>query len=303
MEIPTELKSLYSHWSKHTLATLGSFPEVKIDEVLLRDVISFATERMRAWENKVNNQPAPYSANPILQKYRFCNIYRELDRQTMEIHRDLLPLKYDFNLWLLNLAFQRFVCKPETVKHVGHLRFDEGENKLVLERLLELERPKYGTAYVFPISAIQRSNYPTREEFFCLYLSQIIPAIAEIIQSFDNTSVQAALIHILPIFGFNFKFHWTEILIDVAYQFPEYIDLNRDFHIGPGALPTLKSLSGDQDLNAVLNKLATMQLASFPYLTFEGKAVLLSAENWEGIGCEYRKYTNLLKGAGRRRKF
>jgi hypothetical protein len=38
-------------------------------------------------------------------------------------------------------------------------------------------------------------------------------------------------------------------------------------------------------------------------LSFNAKPVRLSVENWEGIGCEYRKYTNLAKGLGRKRAF
>jgi hypothetical protein len=38
-------------------------------------------------------------------------------------------------------------------------------------------------------------------------------------------------------------------------------------------------------------------------LTYNHKPVYLSAENWEGIGCEFRKYTNLKNGTGRKKLY
>lgn len=48
-------------------------------------------------------------------------------------------------------------------------------------------------------------------------------------------------------------------------------------------------------------QLSKTKLKKFPYLTYKGSNVFLSAENWEGIGCEFRKYTNLINGNGRKR--
>ncbi len=38
-------------------------------------------------------------------------------------------------------------------------------------------------------------------------------------------------------------------------------------------------------------------------LTYKNEPIILSAENWEGIGCEFRKYTNLKAGNGRKRLY
>jgi hypothetical protein len=300
MEIPSELKSLYKHWGKHIQHKMRDLPtDIKISTNLQ----DFIAERMKIWEKKYKKEKPPYTEDEILKNYRFCNIYRELDRQTIEIHKDLKSLENDFPLWLLNLAFHRFICKPETVKEIGKLSFDKQNNTAVYKQLLELPRPKYGGAYVFPISIIQKSEYPTRESFFCQYLPKIILKIANEIETFENVTVNKALKRILPIFGFNFRFHWTEILIDITYQFPSYINLFKDFHIGPGAIPTLRDLSKTQDLTEVTNDLVNIELTAFPYLTYGGKPVQLSAENWEGIACEFRKYSNLKRGRGRKRKY
>lgn len=304
MEIPNDLKKLYAHWQKHVEYEVKEpSHSLNLDQEILGEIAQFIKERMLIWKRKSSGVTPPYSSDPILQNFRFCNIYRELDRQTIEIHQDIFHLKPNFDLWLLNLCFHRFVCRPETVKSVGHLSFDQKENRKVMQNLLNHHGPKYGTAYIFPISVIQTSNYPTREKFLCEYLPTILPKISQIVQSFSETSVNQALEMLIPRFKFNLRFHWTEILIDVAYQFPERINLFTDFHIGPGAKPTLLRLTESKDLNKTLNDLVNFLPQNFPYLTFNQKPVLLSAENWEGIACEFRKYSNISKGEGRKRKF
>lgn len=298
MEIPQELRTLYRHWKNHTSQKLNC-TTFKIPE----ELVWFMAERMKIWEKKYKGESPPYTTDETLQKYRFCNIYRELDRQTIEIHKHLKDLRDEFPLWLLNVAFYRFVCKPKTVEAIGLLNFDSNNNKTVYKRLLNTQKPKYGTPYVFPISVIQKSEYPTREKFFCLYLPKKLLSVAKIIQSFNNTTVNKALEEVLPVFGFNFKFHWTEILIDTAYQFPNLINLYKDFYVGPGAIPTAKVINPNNDPTKTADLCVGAKLNNFPYLTFDNKPVLLSAENWEGIFCEYRKYRNLKNGRGRVRRF
>ena len=300
-EIPEELKDLYKHWGKHAdVQEAISKTKECLDTNLLKEIEVFASERMRIWNKKYHNNPPPYTADNILRDYRFCNVYRELDKQTIEIHTLLRPLLEDFDTWLLNLFFCRFVCNTDTIKKVGLLSYDEEKNKKVYKKLLGLERPKYGSAYVFPISIIQKSEYQTREDFFCLYLPQVMARVSKEIESFNNTSVADGAEKIITVLGFSFRFHTTEVLIDVTYQYPKYINLFDKFPIGLGSEPTMRTLSGKDPQETCL-VLTRHHMKDFPYLTYNGKPILLSAENWEGIGCEFRKYTNLSQGKGRRR--
>lgn len=299
MEIPNKLKLLYKHWQYHTDLNLQSQDFTNLDRRLMEEMANFASERMKIWKKRNSKAQPPFTKDSILRKYRFCNIYRELDRQTIEIHSQLKDMEDEFSLWLLNIAFQRFVCRPETVLEVGHLNFSKKNNNKVYKKLMSLEKPTYGNAYVFPISVIQKSNYPTREKFFCFYLPGVIDDVSKIIQGFDNNTVENALKVVLKAFGYNFRFHWTEILIDVAYQFPDKIDLFKDFSIGPGALPIMKRLSLKADPLENCNSCVLYKINNFPYPKYNSKKILLSAENWEGIACEFRKYSNLKFGRGR----
>lgn len=300
MEIPDNIKVLYKHWKLHTQKHYVQ-KGIILNQDILRKIYSIITERMHIWEKRQRKENPPYTSDIILCKFRFCNIYRELDRQTIEIHLQLKHLENNFDIWLLNMMFSRMVCKPDTIRKVGFLNFDFKNNEIVKNKLLELERPKYGVAYIFPISLVKKVGCAHREEFFCEYLPKVIKECARIIETLDKSSVVDALKKILPTFGLNFKFHWTEVLIDIAYQYPQYIDLFKQFPIGPGSIPTMLKINGTESPEITCKTLVSIDIPDFPYLTFEGKKVYLSAENWEGIGCEFRKYTNLSLGTGRKR--
>jgi len=302
MEVPDNLKDLYKHWDTHTKQNTSN-SSIAVNTEVLNQIYPFIIERMLIWESKVQNKKTPYTKDKILSKYKFCNIYRELDRQTIEIHSSLKFIENEFELWLLNIIFHRMVCKPSTIKKIGLLTYKIEKNKEIFKKLTNLSKPKYGVPYIFPVSLLNKSTYNSREEFFCLHLPKITKKCAEVIKSFENISVVKALVQLLPVFGFNFKFHWTEVLIDVAYQYPHRIDLYKQFPIGPGAVPTMKKLNIHEKPEFVCMSLINRNVPSFPYLTYNGKNVRLSAENWEGIGCEFRKYSNLLKGKGRRRLY
>lgn len=303
MEIPSNLKRLYKHWFFHTQTLKTKRLTIDFNDKALNEIKQFAIERQKIWKRKITGKDKPYTRDKILQKYRFCNVYRELDRQTIEIHSMLKPMKRKFDTWLLNVLFCRMICNTETVKKVGFLSFDSADNKRIYKRLTNLPSPKFGSAYIFPISLIMKSAYPTREEFFCFYLPKVVEKCTKVIFSCKRAGVVDVLEQIIPEFGFNFKFHWTEVLIDVAYQFPEFVDLYKKFPIGPGSKQTMKLFSRNESLENTCLALTRIPFKEFPHLLFRKKPVLLSAENWEGIGCEYRKYLNLKKGKGRRRLF
>lgn len=305
MIIPPKLVNLYCHWSKH--ADISNKIHGQINKNINRSVFEkmefIVNERMQIWHQKESGRVPPYSSDPIFNKFRFCNVYRELDRQTVEIHSKYFPLLNHFSLWLLNVAFARFICRPQTLNQLNLLSLSPSENKKLKTNLLHLPSPKYGTAYVFPVSILKKINCPNRETFLSDYLPSVIEKVANLITNFSDESIS----HILPLvtqaFGLPLRFHLTEILIDVAYQYPHFLNLYKKFPIGPGSLPTMKSLSPNLDPEAVCLSLVTQKYNQANLLVFNHQPLLLSAENWEGVGCEYRKYTNLLNGLGRHRLY
>lgn len=303
MELPLHLKELYRHWNFHVVFSnnVKSVEGVFNDKILFEEISSFIKERISIWKKKTSGDMPPYTQDEILLTYRFCNIFREFDRQTIEFHELLNPLRDNFSLWLLNMFYFRLVARTETVKEVGLLSFDIQKNKLFYKRFMKSNRPRFGTPYVFPVSVIMKSKTPTRELFIANYLPSIMDSLATEILTWDKKTVYDGVQIMTSLFGYNLNFLWTEVLIDVAYQFPQYIDLFGRFPIGPGSMPTMNRIDFKKDPSLLVEELSGLVFNTD--ITFNNKPLQLSAENWEGIGCEFRKYSNLKQGKGRKRIF
>ncbi|MCX6738572.1 MAG: putative DNA base hypermodification protein [Candidatus Parcubacteria bacterium] len=146
MEIPTKLKKLYRHWNFHTTSEADLLLPNQIfkDRELFENISWFVNERVDIWKKKVIGELPPYTKDPILSQYRFCNIFREFDKQTIEFHTLLNPLRDDFPLWLLNMFYCRMVANPQTVKTVGFLSFDTEKNKEFYKKFIASPRPRFG---------------------------------------------------------------------------------------------------------------------------------------------------------------
>ena len=81
-----------------------------------------------------------YTGDPILREYRFCNVFRELDRVTVWIRKNIREPYADHpNLWLM-LAIARTINWPDTLEQVMKMGAwpDEGNwNPKALTEALE----------------------------------------------------------------------------------------------------------------------------------------------------------------------
>lgn len=73
------------------------------------------TERQAIWERRESGQPKPWTADRILQQFRFCNVFRELDKVTVWIARNIRErfAEHD-HLWFM-LAVARTINHPPTL--------------------------------------------------------------------------------------------------------------------------------------------------------------------------------------------
>jgi len=85
------------------------------------DLFEFMKARHQIYVNRFELKlPKPWTEDPILQNYRFCNIYRELDTETKWFARCWrMPHKRDPDLCFASLVF-RLINKHETAEELGY---------------------------------------------------------------------------------------------------------------------------------------------------------------------------------------
>lgn len=98
----------------------------------------------------------PLTADPVLGRYRFCNVFRELDRVTVWIRENIREPYADHpDLWFM-LAIARTVNWPPTLQELidspqgwpGHSRFEPQHLGDVLDRLSATGTKVYTGAYM-----------------------------------------------------------------------------------------------------------------------------------------------------------
>ena len=85
----------------------------------IADLTAFITARHAIYVARQQEYSKPWTRDPILQQYRFCNVYRELDTVTQWIAsnwRD--PNREHEDLWFA-MAVARWVNWPETLEAIG----------------------------------------------------------------------------------------------------------------------------------------------------------------------------------------
>ena len=83
--------------------------------------IKFIIARHAIYKARQAEQEPPWTKDPILRKYKFCNIYRERDRTTRWISTNWRqPNQNDPDFWFAAFVARRCINLPATLSAVGY---------------------------------------------------------------------------------------------------------------------------------------------------------------------------------------
>lgn len=103
---------------------------LKINQIYFDKYWYFLHERMRIYEKRVlNNEPAPWTEDPILQTYKFTNVLRDMDKCSIYVKNNILAkidepvedLELRKKSVLLNIMIYRLWVNTETYEITGFL--------------------------------------------------------------------------------------------------------------------------------------------------------------------------------------
>jgi hypothetical protein len=81
-------------------------------------MFKFMEERHGIYLRRKAGAPKPWTSDPVLQEYRFCNVYRELDTVTIWIRENIRERFVDNkNMWFM-LAIARRINHPPTLQEL-----------------------------------------------------------------------------------------------------------------------------------------------------------------------------------------
>lgn len=92
---------------------------MKTEFPLLPDLVKFILERESVRVKKERGDPWPWTTDPMLRVYRFCNVRREDDKETRLIHKHwLTPHRGEGDLWFA-MAVARLINWWPTLDAIG----------------------------------------------------------------------------------------------------------------------------------------------------------------------------------------
>ena len=263
----------------------------------------FASERQAAFERRVAGQVPPWTDDPILQTFKFCNVFRAADRVSQYMIRDVCyhdePCTPEDRLFQI-VAFRTF-SKIETWRAVraflGHYPTLDDLASGAFTKALDHTREANGRLYTgaFILCATDAYGQGLKhlnhvELFRHMFLGE---HLGERLLEAGTLRAVYDLLHAYPLMGDFMSYQTT---IDLNYSDLINFSENEFTQAGPGALRGLKKCfvdlgdykPADVILWMVENQEKEMARLGLPFGGLWGRP--LHAIDCQGLFCETDKY-------------
>lgn len=270
----------------------------------------FIYQRQLIWHKRhVLKEAAPWTIDPVLTKYKFCNVYRELDAST-------LHLKY----WVLDNPEVKLKDKIFNIILFRFFNVSNFYGDVLMNRALEAKSFK-SNQFIPHFDAMQKlrvlikndaihvcgtmfPGHPIRNQIL-MTMEQVGRGIEMITHSMGKEQTLQNYFNILQYIKGVGPFLAYQMAQDIGYiEKMAPTDLNKFVHVGPGAVEGLKILClGTDAIHSYTDRckyLFEMQGALLPldwsniyYKNPYYKSEFLSLGNIQHSICEYRKKCKL----------
>ncbi|HEX7962208.1 MAG TPA: nucleotide kinase domain-containing protein [Terriglobales bacterium] len=265
---------------------------------------SFLKERHSIYLAREAGKPKPWTSEPILQQYRFCNVYRELDTVTIWVRENIRePYAQHPYLWFM-LCIARAINWPETLAEV-EWPTEAGEwSPALLERMLERRMNNGQQTFT---GAYMLTNGGRREPKSAIVARHNLGELWKDRKSCSFNSIEQFTIWLTGHFGWG-KFLAYEVSTDLRHTryLQDAPDINTWANAGPGAQRGLNRIAGRELKARVPEKQALEEMIALLALSRKEwpnnkQYPRLELRDIEHGLCEFDKYERVRLGQGRPR--
>lgn len=262
----------------------------------------FACERQNIFWKKLNNEPAPWTNDPILQTYKFCNSYRVNDRVSQYLLKNVIynMNKYSSEDMLFRILIFKLFNKESTwellidnFSDITLKTFNMEKYSKVLENAIENGIKIYNDAYIS--CANKAFGYDRKHDNHLALLNKMfnIDNIQEKILNCKTMENAFNIIKSYPLIG-NFMAY--QLVTDINYS--DIVDWKEnEFTIaGPGSLRGIKKCfidKGTMSNEDIIRYMYENQDEEFKRLNLNFKRIgnrPLQLIDCQNIFCELDKY-------------
>jgi hypothetical protein len=265
----------------------------------LDEFVRFVNERWSIHLKRTEGLPAPWTKDPILQKYRFTNVRREDDRVTRWIHEQWLRDRATDELWLA-FYVSRVFNKPETLAAIGWpLPWSAATKKRVYTAIKKRQangERVFNAAYI--VSSHGRATCSKTEYYMEIF--DELWARRKVVRPVHGDSLESFFSRLCEQPGIG-GFMGAQVVADIKAYEPLYgsDDLYTFARSGPGSRRGMHWVRGTEPLpryneSAWQADLLLLMAAVRPKLK-----VSLDAQNLQNCLCEFSKYCKVKFNGGR----
>ena len=313
--------------SKDRYRPWRELPKVKVIQKHLDEFYRFMFERHSIWVRRfLKKEPPPWTKDPILQKYKFTNVYRELDRGTIWYNEHIAAEYHDVELIVhrdndldnakMNLLWKtivyRLLNRIETFEAIGGVpdlfQYDPAKFSASLYELKKAGKPVFTSAHLtLPTHDVGSSK-------ICKYIEVLNYTITNIEDIYLVVKYSSSLreIHcrlmIIPCVG---NFIAYEVVTDLAMVGAVPFTEDDWANPGPGCKVGISIIFPDRkyiSFEDAIKKLRVEQEIhferlglKFPYLVVNGREKKLTLRAIEHSLCEFCKWWKMKHRSGKAR--
>lgn len=265
----------------------------------------FATERQNIFYRKLYEDQPPYTSDPILNSYKFCNVYRASDRVSQFLIKNVIytndPFSESdilFRIFLFRLLnrIETWELLENTLGKIGLSSFSPGKYSQVLSHARSSGQSIYGNAFI--LSANKAFGFDLKHDNHLALLEKVFLKDNLDIKLIGSKNLKNLFTQLrkIPLIG---DFMAYQIAIDLNYSDVFKFDED-DFTIaGPGALRGINKCfiaANGKDDAYVIKYMVENQEKEFARLGLRFKDLWgrrLHAIDCQGLFCEVDKYARV----------
>ncbi|MDP9136391.1 MAG: putative DNA base hypermodification protein [Actinomycetota bacterium] len=273
--------------------------------MVVRAYWKLAAERQRIYFQRLEDRPPPWTSDPVLSAYKFCNAYRASDRVSQYLIREVIYRDGDYSAedQILRIVLFRLFSKPATWELLeeacGDIRcstFDVERYGHVLDRAFGAGERLYTGAFILCANRTFGHDRKHRNHLALIDLMLKPNGLAAEVARATSLGDIFASLSAYPLVG---PFMAYQLAIDINYG--ELCDFseNEDPVAGPGARRGIAKCFSDTagwDDRRIIEWMTAQQSEEFDRLGVEFPSLWgrpLMAIDIQNLFCELDKYARV----------
>lgn len=284
---------------------------MQVNEEALEDFWNFINRRHKIFLKKWRGDPKPWTDDPILRDWKFCNPFRTNDKQSKLLIDNIIKPHWndDLSLMLFNIyAFRAFNWWPTyswLVRGMGRNgwldRWDSEQAKADLY-VWASDMPKLTSGAYMIRGREGMPKYESIVETLTKVWEQS-PYIAEHMQKWSLGMKQTQYLLMSQKFWGWGSFTTYQIVLDLTYTkwLENAVDINTWCEFGPGAIRGIREIYPELPKNMMLEAARGLLLDSPKFL--QSHVPTLSLQDIEFCLCELQSYERVKRGGRKKERY